>query len=207
MCIRDRNGSPRRWRCGRSIQTWQCWIRSHTWLSRSSHVATATSTNVLGAMPRKVISRGACMERRRCTVHAKLALAEHSQGLCRRGRRGSGRLVRRGLRSLRSYLLGDHVDGSARALPGAQPAALAEVEVDAEPLAGAELDDGVVRTDAKAVVALEAVAARQAAPRLEQRGLLVEPAVDLLERALATRERELGLVSYTHLTLPTSDLV
>ena len=59
----------------------------------------------------------------------------------------------------RSDLLGDHVDGSARALLGAQPATLAEVEVDAEPLAGVELDHGVVGADAEAIVALEAVAA------------------------------------------------
>src|SRR5215467_10873026 len=81
-------------------------------------------------------------------------------------------------RQATSHLLGDHVDGSAGTLLGAEPAALAEVEIDAEPLAGAELDHGVVRADAEAVVALEAVAARQAAPGLEQRIVLVEPTVD-----------------------------
>src|ERR1039458_6902506 len=70
--------------------------------------------------------------------------------------------------------LGDHVDGAARALRGADPAALAEVGVELVAIARAELDHGVVRADAEAVVAFEAVAAGKAAPGLEERVLLGE---------------------------------
>ncbi len=59
-----------------------------------------------------------------------------------------------------------HVDRPARAFRGAQTAALAIVVVELEPLAGAELDHRVVRTHAVAIVALEAIAAGQAATRL-----------------------------------------
>ena len=67
--------------------------------------------------------------------------------------------------------LGLHLDRAAGAFLRAEPAALAVVEVD---LVGVgpglvELDHGVVRADAVAVVAREAVAARQAAPGLEER--------------------------------------
>jgi hypothetical protein len=70
-----------------------------------------------------------------------------------------------------------HFDGAARALGRADAAAFAVVEVELEALARPELDHGVVRTDAVAVVALEAVAAREAAARLEQRVALSETAL------------------------------
>ena len=69
-----------------------------------------------------------------------------------------------------------HLDRAARTLGHADAAALAVVEVELEALARAQLDHRVVGTHAVAVVALEAVAARQAAPRLEQRVGLVEAA-------------------------------
>src|SRR6185436_14334185 len=56
----------------------------------------------------------------------------------------------------------DHLDRAGRTLGGAQAAALAVLEVDLE-VGPAELADGVVGADAVAVVALEAVAAGQAA--------------------------------------------
>ena len=73
--------------------------------------------------------------------------------------------------------LRDHLDRAARTLGHADAAALAVVEVDLVALARAELDDRVVGADAVAVVALEAVAAGQAAARLVQRVVLVEPEV------------------------------
>ena len=45
-----------------------------------------------------------------------------------------------------------------------------------------ELADGVVRAHPKAIVALEAVSARQTAPRLVQGRRLVEAADDLIKR-------------------------
>src|ERR1035437_1838211 len=71
-----------------------------------------------------------------------------------------------------------HLDGTAWALGGADAATLAVVVVELEAPAGAELDHGIVRTDAIAVVALEAVAAAHAATRLEHCGFLVEVADD-----------------------------
>src|SRR5439155_23801152 len=75
---------------------------------------------------------------------------------------------------------GFHLDGTAGAFDGAQAAALAVVVVDFV-AAVAELDDRVVRADAVAVVAAEAVAAGHAAARLEQRGGLVQAAGHLVE--------------------------
>src|SRR5574340_731694 len=77
--------------------------------------------------------------------------------------------------------LGGHRDRSARAFGRAQPAALAVVVVDGEALARTELHHCVVRAHAVAVVALEAIAAREAAPRLEQRVALVQSGHGLLE--------------------------
>src|SRR3954447_2281505 len=76
--------------------------------------------------------------------------------------------------------LGCHLDGAAGAFGGAPAAAPAVVVVDLV-LAVAELDDGVVRADAVAVVAAEAVAAGHAAARLEQRGGVVQAAGRLVE--------------------------
>src|ERR1019366_10546760 len=84
-----------------------------------------------------------------------------------------------------SPVFGDHPDGAARALRHAETTPLAEVEVDAKALSGAQLDDGVVRTDAVAVVAFEAVPAREAAARLEERVVGCEAAVHLVERRAA----------------------
>src|ERR1700693_6026419 len=67
--------------------------------------------------------------------------------------------------------LGPHLDRAARAFGLAQPAALAIVVVDLEALARTQLHHGVVGAHPVAVVALEAVAARQAAPRLVERGV------------------------------------
>jgi hypothetical protein len=57
-----------------------------------------------------------------------------------------------------SDLLGLHLDGTARALGGADAAALAVVKVDLVALAWTELGHRVVRGDGEAVVAFEAVA-------------------------------------------------
>src|SRR6266545_5037178 len=97
-------------------------------------------------------------------------------------------------RLLSSDLLGDHLDRSARAFLDAESAALAEVEIDLVELAGlAELDHGVVGTDAVAVVAAEAVAAGHAAACLVERVGVVEPADDLIEGRAPARRLELGL--------------
>ena len=87
-------------------------------------------------------------------------------------------------RNVRSDRFRDHFDGAAGAFSGAKTAALAIVVVEFETVAGTELDHRIVRADAVAVVALEAIAARQAAPRFIERVGLVEPALHLLERAL-----------------------
>jgi hypothetical protein len=94
------------------------------------------------------------------------------------------------LRPLSSQL-GPHLDRPARALGHAHAAALAVVEIELEALAGAELDDGVVGAHAVAVVALEAVAATQAASCLEQCVGFRQPALHFVEAAAAARELEL----------------
>src|SRR5215470_2043147 len=88
---------------------------------------------------------------------------------------------------VRSGGFGDHLDGAGRAFGDAVAAALAVVEVDLVALARSQLDDGVVRADAVAVVAFEAVAAGHAAAGLVQGGRLVEPADDLVEGRGAAR--------------------
>ena len=59
--------------------------------------------------------------------------------------------------------------------------------LNSKPIARPELDHGVVGTDAVAIVALEAVAAGQAAPRLVERIALVEALDHLLEGRGAAR--------------------
>src|ERR1035437_7273693 len=83
-----------------------------------------------------------------------------------------------------------HLDGTAGTLGGADAATLAVVVVEREAPARAELDHGIVWTDALAVVALEAVAAAHAAPRLEYRGLLVDVADDFSEARRAANDVE-----------------
>ncbi len=60
-----------------------------------------------------------------------------------------------------------HRDCAAGTFRNAHGTALAIIVVEAEAFAWAELDDRIVGADAVAVVALETVAAGQAAPRLE----------------------------------------
>src|SRR6478735_9827807 len=66
----------------------------------------------------------------------------------------------------RELVLGHHLDGVHGALPVAGGAAGAAVVVVLVLVALAEADDGVLGARAEAAVTLEAVAARQAAPRL-----------------------------------------
>ena len=63
----------------------------------------------------------------------------------------------------------------------ARRTARAQLEVNVIALALAEFDDGIFGTRGEAVVALEAVAARQAALSFAQRLALVETADDFLE--------------------------
>src|SRR5450759_2465905 len=78
----------------------------------------------------------------------------------------------------------DHIDGAAGAFGGAKPAALAIIVIEAEAVAGAQFDHRIVRADAVAVVALEAIATGKTPARLVKRVGLVEPALHLLESAL-----------------------
>src|SRR5690349_8635547 len=87
-------------------------------------------------------------------------------------------------------LLRHHLDGAAWAFLSAHAAALAIIVIELEALAGSELDHGIVRAHAVAIVALEAVAAGQAAARLVERIGLVEPALHLLEGALPAGDFE-----------------
>src|SRR5450756_1452400 len=80
-----------------------------------------------------------------------------------------------------SHRFRNHLDGAAGAFLGADAAALAIVQVELETHARPELDHGIVGTYAVAVVALEAVAAGQATPRLKERIALVEALHHLLE--------------------------
>src|SRR4051794_29872058 len=122
-------------------------------------------------------------------------LEQHGAGARDDTRIGSTRTPVAGNYAARSDGLRDHLDRPARALLHAQPAALAVVEVERVRVraAGIELDHGVVGADAVAVVAREAAAAGEAAARLEQRGRLVEPAYDLVERRRAADALELRL--------------
>src|SRR5213596_388152 len=90
----------------------------------------------------------------------------------------------------RSNRLRHHLDRAAGTLGHADTAAFAVVEVELEPLPRSELDHGVIRTHTVTVVALEAIAARQAAARLEQCIGLVQTVHNLVERGSAPREIE-----------------
>ena len=79
----------------------------------------------------------------------------------------------------------------ARLVAGATAGAFGVVE--AVPEARAELDDGIFGAGAEAAVALEAVAAGQAAARLDVGLHLVQPAVDLVEIGHPVGRVELGL--------------
>src|SRR5450756_3024788 len=84
---------------------------------------------------------------------------------------------------------GDHFDGATGAFGGAKRAALAIIVIEAETVAGTQFDHRIVRADAVAVVALEAIATGKTPARLVKRVGLVEPTLYLLKSA----------VSYTHL--------
>src|ERR1019366_5091932 len=78
----------------------------------------------------------------------------------------------------------DHIDGAAGAFGGAKPAALAIIVIEAEAVAGAQFDHRIVRADAVAVVALEAIATGKTPARLVKRVGLVKPALYLLKSVL-----------------------
>src|ERR1017187_8011481 len=90
----------------------------------------------------------------------------------------------------RSVVLGDHVDGATGAFLHTDPASLAEVVVELVAHVLAQLDDGVVRTDAEAVVAFKAVAARHAAACLKERVVFRETADDFFEVRLTPNSLE-----------------
>src|ERR1035441_2537877 len=77
--------------------------------------------------------------------------------------------------------LPDHLDGVHRALLEARSTPGAAVVVEAVAVPGPELDDGILRAGAQAAVTLEAVAAGEAALRLEDGLRLAETADDLGE--------------------------
>ena len=83
-----------------------------------------------------------------------------------------------------SNSLRHHRNRPARALLFAQPATLAIVQVELEALPWAQLDDGIVGADTVAVIALEAIAAREAAARFEQRSGSIEPSQHFVEARL-----------------------
>src|SRR5664280_1481937 len=89
-------------------------------------------------------------------------------------------------------VLRDHFDGVDRALLVAARTSRALLVVVAVAVTLAELDDSVLRAAAEAAVALDAVAAGQAARRLEVGLLGLEPLDDLGE-VHAVLERQLGL--------------
>src|ERR1700693_4702559 len=80
--------------------------------------------------------------------------------------------------------------GAPGAFGGAKPAALAIIVIEAEAVAGTQFDHRIVRADAVAVVALEAIATGKTPARLVKRVGLVEPALHLLERALSASNFE-----------------
>ncbi len=85
----------------------------------------------------------------------------------------------------RSDFFVDHPDGATRAFGRAHSAAFAEIEIHAKPLSRTLFHDGIVGANAVAVVAFEAVAARQAAPGFEQGVFRVEAGVHFGERRAA----------------------
>src|SRR5690606_26937518 len=93
-----------------------------------------------------------------------------------------------------SARLRNHRDGARRALRRADAAALAVVEVDREPLARPQLHDRAVGAHRIAVVALEAVAAGQAAARRRQRRGFVQPTHHFVEGGEPARGVQAGAV-------------
>src|SRR5664280_221215 len=78
----------------------------------------------------------------------------------------------------------DHFDGATGAFGGAKRAALAIIVIEAETVAGTQFDHRIVRADAVAVVALEAIATGKTPARLVKRVGLVEPTLYLLKSVL-----------------------
>jgi hypothetical protein len=74
-----------------------------------------------------------------------------------------------------------HHDCAAGALHGTNAATVAIVIVEEKTLTRAELDHGVIRANTIAVVAFEAIAARNTAPGLEQRVFLAQALLHLVE--------------------------
>src|SRR4030095_1889694 len=85
---------------------------------------------------------------------------------------------------------GDHLDRVARALLEAHATAGTTVVEIAVALAWPKLFDGLLWTCCVALIALEAVAAREAALRLVNRLPLAEPSEDLVKTAGALRGRQ-----------------
>jgi hypothetical protein len=92
-------------------------------------------------------------------------------------------------------LVGDHLDGVARALFETDAAAGAQVEIDPVAAAKAEPGNRLLMTSGKAIVAFEAVAAGQATLCLATRRDLTEPGHDLFEAAHPFRQFERLLLS------------
>src|SRR5664279_1996018 len=97
-------------------------------------------------------------------------------------------------RSRASAGLRNHLDGVHRALPEARGAAGALVVVELVAVPDAELDHRVLGARAEAAVALEAVAAREAAARLEDGLLSREASDDLAEVCDTLLGRLFGLL-------------
>src|SRR5262245_54883479 len=91
---------------------------------------------------------------------------------------------------MRSDCLRHHHDRTARALLGAEPATPAEIVVELESVARSELDHGIVGTNPVAVVAFEAIAAREAPARLIERVRFIESLRDFLEGRAPPRHFE-----------------
>src|ERR1039458_7653258 len=85
-----------------------------------------------------------------------------------------------------------HIDRTTWAFFGADAASLAKVVVELIVRRTTKFDHCIVRTYTEAVVALEAVAARQTTPSLEQCVVLGETTDDLVEGVLASGRLEFG---------------
>src|SRR5450631_3574224 len=85
---------------------------------------------------------------------------------------------------------GHHLDRTAWTFGYADAATLAIVEIEFEPLARSQFDHRVVGAHAVAVVAFEAIAARHAAARFEQRAGFGQAAHDLFEGGRPAGELE-----------------
>src|SRR6187397_105103 len=100
--------------------------------------------------------------------------------------------------ALRELTFGNHLDGVHGALSvtgGAAGAAVVVVLVPVGSVALAEADDGILGARAEAAVALDAVAARQAAPRLEMSLVGGQAGDDLPEVLHPGRRLPLGLLA------------